>query len=156
MRRLVYIHPKIQFGFTGFMAGLFAIELILASFFIVWTERLLPSLPGDYGIYLRFGSLFVFLLVATLVNLFFGARISHRIAGPLVQIQRTLDRAQRGDYGARVQIRSNDFLQEVGSGLNVLLQRLEIQQNSPLNNLSAKPIKAISKRPRKARTTSRN
>ncbi|HEX9653344.1 MAG TPA: hypothetical protein VGA99_06515 [bacterium] len=157
MRRLFYIHPKIQFAFTGFMSGLFAVELIVFGFLIVLIEKQLPSLAGDYGIYLRFGSMFVLILIATVINLFFGARLSHRVAGPLVQIQRTLERAQRSDYSARVQTRSDDLLQEVGAGLNVLLQRLEIQQNTPINPPKTnRVVKVVAKRPRKSKTKSQN
>ncbi len=137
MRRLFYINPKIQFAFSGFMAGLFAVELMVAEFLIVLVEKYLSSLPGDYQFYLRFGALFILLLISTAVNLFLGARISHRIAGPLVQIQRTLEKARRGDYSARVQTRTTDYLQEVSAEINALLQRFEILQNSSHNSPTA-------------------
>src|SRR5215831_16860175 len=50
----------------------------------------------------------------------------HRVVGPIVAIERHLRALQRGDYAARVTIRSTDSLYaEVADQLNELASRLE-------------------------------
>lgn len=113
------------------MTGLVAVELIVFGFVLFITERLSLYIPNDLAIYLRYGSLLVLILAFSTVNMFLGARMSHRVAGPLVQILRALEKARRGDYHVRVQVRENDYLIEVSDALNLLLESLD---NSEKNN----------------------
>ena len=131
MRRLYYIYPKMQFPFTCFMTGLVAVELIVLGFVLFITEGLSLYLPNDLAIYLRYGSMLVLILACSTVNMFLGARMSHRVAGPLVQILRALEKARRGDYHVRVQVRANDYLHDISDALNLLLESLD---NSEKNN----------------------
>ena len=52
------------------------------------------------------------------------------MVGPVVQINRTLDQAIEGQYKNRINLRSNDFLHEVGDKVNQLLDQLENYQTA--------------------------
>jgi len=83
--------------------------------------------------YVRFTMLLLIILVFTGFNFWYGVRLSHRIAGPMVQIKRVIDQALKGEYKSRIQLRSNDYLHEIGDELNTLLEQLETQQNEREN-----------------------
>lgn len=136
MRRLYYIHPKIQFTFIRYMTVLMSIEIICFAIVLLFVENITKSYPKDYSVYAYYGSTLVMVLLFSVINIYFGARFSHRIAGPLVQLQRVLSRATRGDYSVRVRLRSNDYLQEFSGSLNEFLQHLEeIQENKSTKSL---------------------
>jgi signal transduction histidine kinase len=68
-------------------------------------------------------------------------RLSHRIVGPMVQIQRVLERAIKGKYEARINLRTNDYLNEIADDINLLLEKLELESKSKGNNDSDGPAK---------------
>jgi sensor histidine kinase YesM len=61
-------------------------------------------------------------------NFWYGVRLSHRIAGPMIQIQRVLEQALKSEFNTRIHLRSNDYLHEISDTLNLLLEKLENQQ----------------------------
>jgi len=130
MRRLYYIHPSIQFTFIRYMTVLMSIELISFAVVLVLVGQYASEFPKDYAVYIYYGSTLLMVLLFSAMNMYFGARFSHRIAGPLVQFQRALSQAMRGDYSVRVRLRANDYLQEVSGSLNDFLQQLEDTRES--------------------------
>jgi nitrogen fixation/metabolism regulation signal transduction histidine kinase len=125
MRRLYYINPKIQFPFIRFMTGLLSLELVVAGFVYIVTEHFCHNATDDLAIYLHYGSLILLIAVFSSINLYFAARLSHRISGPLVQVLRALERARSGDYSCRVKIRGGDYLHELSEAVNILLEGLD-------------------------------
>lgn len=132
IRSLYYIHPEIQFPFTRLMTTLMAIELLILGLVLIITERVELQLSQDLSIYFQYGILLVTILAFSALNMILTAKLTHRIAGPLVQIQRVMDKARKGDYSVRAHIRTDDSLHEVARDLNLLLESLEGQeQTSP-------------------------
>lgn len=70
----------------------------------------------------RLGILFVS-FVAILSFVVF--RMTHRIFGPLVSIERFVDQIARGQYDRRVKIRKRDDLQRLAEKLNIMAEQLE-------------------------------
>lgn len=66
-----------------------------------------------------------FMLVATAYMLFSALRFSHRIAGPMYNVGKTLQRFRDGDIDARVILRQQDYLVEVQDHVNAFLNWLE-------------------------------
>lgn len=52
-------------------------------------------------------------------------KLTHRYYGPLISIQRFLDRLIKGEYDSRVSIRSKDELQDLVAKLNTLAETLQ-------------------------------
>jgi signal transduction histidine kinase len=54
-----------------------------------------------------------------------GIRLSHRIYGPIVAINRYIDSLTEGNYKARLTLRKDDDLTEIRDSLNKLAESLE-------------------------------
>lgn len=68
-----------------------------------------------------------FLVVSFGYMVFNALKFSHRIAGPMYRLQKTLETATEGDYSVRAKLRTNDFLVEVADSLNEFLAHLELE-----------------------------
>lgn len=138
MRSLYYIHPEIQFPFTRLMTTLMAIELLILGLVFIITERMGFHLSQDLSIYFQYGIILITILVFSTLNMILTAKLTHRIAGPLVQIQRVMHRALKGDYSVRAHIRTDDCLQEVVRDLNLFLESLEDKNQTSLQSQERK------------------
>jgi nitrogen fixation/metabolism regulation signal transduction histidine kinase len=136
MRKIYYLKPDIQNAFTNFFAVLTAVEIILFGVLIYVVDHLNINRPNDMLYYIRYTILFLIVLLFSVINFWIGLRLSHRIGGPIVNIQRILEQAQRGDYKARITLRSKDFLHEIADSVNLLLEKLETQQKQLKENKS--------------------
>ena len=136
MRRLYYLKPNIQNSFTSVFTFITAIEILIFTAVIFITESYSKQIPVDFWIYYRFGYVLLSLLIFSAFNFWYGTRLSHKIAGPLIQIQRALDSAIKGNYKFRIRLRSGDLLHEVEEKLNALLEELEStpRKKNELNN----------------------
>ena len=65
-----------------------------------------------------------FMLVATAYMLFSALRFSHRIAGPMYNVGKTLQRYRDGDAEARIILREHDYLVEIQDHVNAFLNWL--------------------------------
>lgn len=134
MRKIYYLKPKIQNAFTSFFTIMTAVEIILFGILLYMVDRLNIQRSNDMIFYIRYTILFLIVLLFSVVNFWFGLRLSHRIGGPIVNIQRILEQAQRGDYRSRITLRSNDFLHEIADSVNLLLEKLEAEQKQTKKN----------------------
>ncbi len=72
-----------------------------------------------------FMTVVAFLFVASICLFLNALRFSHRIAGPIYRVERTLQAVRDGDLTARANMRSTDFLGDIAIGLNGFLDWLE-------------------------------
>ena len=70
-------------------------------------------------------SAIAFMLVACVFFTYFAVKFSHRIAGPMVRIQKTIEEVQAGELGARAHLRGTDHLGDLAGTLNDFLAWLE-------------------------------
>ncbi len=147
MRRLYYLKPNIQNSFTSVFTFITAVEILIFTAVIFITEFYSNQIPSDFKLYYRFGYLLLSLLIFSTFNFWLGTRLSHKIAGPLIQIQRALDSAIKGNYKFRIRLRSGDLLHEVEEKLNVLMEGLESapRKKFELKNSNMKKTKTRSK-----------
>lgn len=66
-----------------------------------------------------------FLMVAAFYLVANAWRFSHRVAGPMYRLNKTLEQVQEGDLTVRANLRKGDFLVEVADGMNDFLEWLE-------------------------------
>jgi len=128
LRRFYYIKPNIQHPFTSLFTILLAVEILLFGIIIFFGESMINQVPVVFKIYYRFAFILISILIFSLFNFWMGTRLSHKIVGPLVQIQRVLDKAINGNYKIRIQLRSGDLLHEIEHKVNTLLEKLEKSQ----------------------------
>jgi methyl-accepting chemotaxis protein len=124
MRKFYYLKPNIQYAFTGAFTLLGAIEIAVFTFLLYIVEDLNVHRSYDVLLYIRFSIVFIMVLIISGFNFWFGTRLSHRIVGPMIQIQRVLEKALKGKFDSRIQLRSNDYLHEIAEDLNLLLEKL--------------------------------
>jgi methyl-accepting chemotaxis protein len=63
--------------------------------------------------------------------------LSHRIAGPLYRIKKTLEEVAAGNYGLRIRLRRTDELQDVAESMNKVIEKLETcSGDSNKNNIT--------------------
>ncbi|UCF63184.1 MAG: methyl-accepting chemotaxis protein [bacterium] len=129
MRKFYYLKPNIQYAFTGAFTLLSAIEIGIFTILLYVVESLNIHRSYDVMLYIRFSIIFLMVLVISGFNFWFGMRLSHRIVGPMIQIQRVLERALKGKYDSRINLRTNDYLHEIAEDINLLLEKLD--QKSP-------------------------
>lgn len=141
-RRQYWVNRKIQWPFTraiilisvgsGILGALitFAAGLIAAG---------VSSGAGDLSSVLKWvisPNLSSLLLIGLGVPAFiafmawYGIRLSHRIAGPLIPIYRGLERARQGDFSQPIRIRQTDLLHDLVDELNETLEVMARQRPS--------------------------
>jgi signal transduction histidine kinase len=136
MRKIYYLKPKIQNAFTSFFTILTAVEIILFGILFYVVDRWNIDRSYDTVFYIRYTILFLIVLLFSVINFWFGLRISHRIGGPMVNIQRILEQAQRGNYKSRITLRSKDYLHEIADSVNLLLEKLETHQKQTKTDIN--------------------
>ena len=79
------------------------------------------TLPGVYPF---LGCLAGFVFLSAFVTLNMAARISNRVAGPLVRLHRAMERLGQGDFDCRIRFREGDYLEDTAEVFNRLVDRL--------------------------------
>jgi methyl-accepting chemotaxis protein len=74
--------------------------------------------------------------VITLLSAALSVWITHRVAGPIHGMNRTLARWLKGDRKARIKLRQNDEFQDFADGLNRLADHFEIERESADKTIS--------------------
>lgn len=134
MRKFYYLKPNIQYAFTGAFTLLGAVEIAVFTFSLYVVEHLNVHRSYDILLYIRFSIVFIMVLIISGFNFWFGTRLSHRIVGPMIQIQRVLEKALKGKYDSRIQLRSNDYMHEIAEDLNLLLEKLDGKKSEEKDN----------------------
>lgn len=68
----------------------------------------------------------ILLSLTFLISLF----MSHRIAGPLHQLRKSLQQAQEGDFNQKLSFRKFDYFPELASGYNEMVNRIQSRLQS--------------------------
>ncbi len=137
-RRRYLVEGKFQLKFAGMiLLFMFAVALFssLTIYYNTWMllgEKLANVYPqGRLAGILKQANFVLFmrlLLIAPLVCVL-AIVLSHRIAGPIFRIKKTLDEAVKGDYSKRLYLRKTDELKDVAESINNLMELLEKKKN---------------------------
>ena len=111
--------------------AIFFVITVLVIYFSGWRE-IIEKLSKVYHqamlagildkIYLRLSIGFLLLLPVAVISAILA---SHKIAGPLVRIKRTINQLIAGDYNLFVKLREGDYLQDIAGLLNKLVGSLK-------------------------------
>ncbi len=137
-RRRYLVAKKFQLRFAGmillfmFAVALFCSLTIYYNTWMVLGEKLANVYPqGRLVGILKQANFVLFmrlLLITPLVGIL-AIVLSHRIAGPIFRIKKTLDEIIKGDYSKRLHLRNTDELQDVAESINNLMELLEKKKN---------------------------
>ncbi len=108
--------PALCLAGTSLLLGVFCARLYKEA---LQADVSLPSILPVFAIAM------CFMLVATAYMLFSALRFSHRIAGPMYNVGKTLQRFRDGDINARIILRQHDYLVEVQDYMNAFLDWLQ-------------------------------
>jgi HAMP domain-containing protein len=127
-RRIRYlVNSGLQLGFTVrfvVIAVLFALFIGFQVYFTIWPV-VSDFVPAPVMSLVRHQILVrtaFFLIPAVFVIFAFSIVISHRIAGPLLRIQRTIDRVIQGEDVEPLKLRKKDELKELAGKINDLME----------------------------------
>mgnify|MGYP001607264839 CR=1 FL=1 len=148
-RRVLLVNRKFQFRFTFYICSwLFILSLSypviiynLFDFFIKFLKlgpgpdavQILENTQGEI-LWLLVALHLVFLAVTFLICLF----LSHRIAGPLFNLQRRMQDVKEGRLSSDLQFRKSDHFPELAIAYNEMVQGIQgrTQGNSDLSSSS--------------------
>lgn len=130
------VFPRFQFKIIGlaFISSLGTVAIASWAFYYLIDRqfsRLMEKAQLDpdaktemlSNLTLSFGYLLVLCLAFSVLMLAFSVIFSHRIAGPIYQINKVLDQFVEGNSEARVYLRKGDEFMFLGDKINLLLQR---------------------------------
>jgi len=108
--------PGLCLAGTSLLLGVFCARLYTEA---LQADVALPSILPVFAIAM------CFMLVATAYMLFSALRFSHRIAGPMFNVGKTLQRFRDGHMKARIVLREHDYLVEIQDHVNAFLNWLQ-------------------------------
>ena len=137
-RRRYLVEKKFQLKFAGMiLLFMFAVALFcsLTIYYNTWMllgDKLANVYPqGRLAGILKQANFVLFirlLLITPLVGVL-AIVLSHRIAGPIYRIKKTLDEVTKGDYSKRLYLRNTDELKDVAESINKVMELLEKKKN---------------------------
>ena len=116
VKAIVFILLVMAVGAAG--AVYLAVHVTLSSFDLLH-DPLIVSLLNSV-----LWTIFLELLVLTPLVVWFGIRLTHPVAGPLVRIQAALAQLCAGDFSVHVSLRKGDELLELAQLINRLAKSL--------------------------------
>ena len=147
-RRRLIVDKPFQYRLIGLLLAIWAanslfFSIILYYFYeghILQFYHLVPrsgavpmlSVPVLFSIAIGFILLFGMVLVGII-----GVYLSNQIAGPLYRVKLSLDRVSAGDVNFDIRFRDRDFLEDLPSYFNKMLQALKDQNSSDIELLKA-------------------
>jgi methyl-accepting chemotaxis protein len=127
-RKQVLVDRDFQINFflsRWFLAILISSMIIALGTLFAYVFKLAPNrVQGSFS-----NSLPLMLLAVAVVLIFFlvrwGIRISHRVAGPMINIRRQIKKVGEGDLTTRIHLRQGDSLSVICDTLNQVIESIE-------------------------------
>jgi len=123
------INEKMQLTLTFrflMLAIIFTIFIGMLMFFVIWPVVRIYIPPALVNVMIQqllsklYSTSFVLLLIIAGFSIIF----THRIAGPVYKLEKTLERVINGEDVHQVYLRDGDELQELASKINRVIQRM--------------------------------
>lgn len=123
-RRRFYIDPEIQFPLIVSLILLITIQ----GFLVGWGFYKAIAIAKDWQrpdqMLQFFKALALTIVPIVLVNFLVGTYLSHKVAGPLYKMRRTMSEIARGNLEGEVLLRRGDLLQSCALDFNEMMQTL--------------------------------
>lgn len=136
-RRQWIVNRPLQFRFVKvlvlvlcFMAVLSVLAVYAAVWFSVSSFELTSNLLITSLLKSICWLIFLELLLILPFVVWWGIRLSHRVAGPLFRIHAALTRMANGQYDVSVNLRAGDELQEFADVINALAKSLQNRRST--------------------------
>jgi hypothetical protein len=116
-----FIRDVCRFPIIALMVGML-IMAVNFRFMIVGAVTDGVNMPGIWGF---IGCMVGYVFLACYVTLNMATRISHRIAGPLYRLHKSIELLQKGDLDCKIKLRDKDYLMETADMFNQLVDTME-------------------------------
>jgi len=133
-RRTYFIEKEFQIKFIGIIVLFMFIIAGFSAFttyyctWMVLGEKLANVYPQGRLVAILRKANFMFLtrvLMVTPLVIFLAMRLSHRIAGPIYRLKKSLKEVAEGNYGLRIRLRKTDELKDVAEAINKVVELLD-------------------------------
>ena len=128
-RKTFLVDAKLQLSITLPMA----LVLVVASAGYIVSFSLLAdrNLGPTSAALIRQGHITtaVFFMIAFMGSVLVGLRVTHRIAGPIMVIERAVRGLREGRHDYRLQLRKNDHMKSLASEVAQLSEELQAREN---------------------------
>ncbi|MCH8332682.1 hypothetical protein IIC65_02020 [Candidatus Sumerlaeota bacterium] len=131
-RRRFWINPRYQ---GRYLLTILLLELIVMAATAILSFSLAfilidPDFEAGPSWAVIFTGFITVLLMAAAALIYLGVHISHKVCGPALRLQKTLEAVRRGEKPAAIHLRDGDDLQELTEALNGALGSLGLLETS--------------------------
>jgi len=156
IRRRRYLVSRLQIKYAGLILGVAFCVAIMCSYVVYYSSMLImgDKLARVYPQGMLVGIvntvntriLLSLLLVSPLIILI-GILVSHRIAGPVYRIQRSLGTIAAGDLSLSIRLRKGDEMKDLADGVNSLIEQLRanVEEEKTAINSVHEEVKKLKK-----------
>ena len=132
------INKKFQLAFAArfaLISTLFSAFIGLQLYAIVWpvVSRFVPEQSMAFITHQILFRGILFLSLAALLIIVLSIIISHRVAGAIFSMERTVDKVVRGEAVELIKLRKNDELKSLAGKINGLITMIKELKESPSN-----------------------
>jgi hypothetical protein len=148
-RRKKFVDVKVQGALARRLIFHWVIFLVVASVVAVLLQVLNdPLRPAGEHVgqaWAMHGPFFVVMIFLLPVYVLDTIKLSHRFAGPIVNMRQSMRAISEGEPPRKLQFRQNDFWHELADDYNAMLTRLAPHvEDAPAADKPAKPVAAKS------------
>lgn len=123
-RRIYYISSSLQFKCIFAIVFGVVIESFIVVLILFNCYSWIQTFPSEQRLGIIYLSLLGIFLALTVINIFIGLVLSHRIAGPLHQVYAKMKEVGKGNLCAEAKFREKDELQELEHEFNSMVLHL--------------------------------
>jgi nitrogen fixation/metabolism regulation signal transduction histidine kinase len=133
-RRIIVVDPKLQFRFLILpLIVTITTAACLLALFVVQAQSLKGFASDDAGLVKEIGRVQIMAAVVVTAVLLFhvgmivwlGLHASHKLAGPVYKLKKTMADVAAGNDSARIHLRDGDQLGELAEAFNEMMDALE-------------------------------
>ena len=126
-RKQIYINNDLQFKYSLVLIVVVTVEVILFGGLINFVFNMISksNISGNtFFVYRNWALLLIGFLSITVLNIFLGVFLSHKIAGPIYNFDKRLKELMLGDLNGLVELREGDELRDFEITLNEAIRAL--------------------------------
>lgn len=126
-RRKILVDPQFQVRLAFWASILAAVEVMVGSVAVmaVALTSIWVPVARESGFFYKFvGVIALVVLGATAVNFMIALLVSHKIAGPVYRLKKSMEQVSAGDLSLLIKLREGDELQELKDSFNEMVNSL--------------------------------
>jgi methyl-accepting chemotaxis protein len=124
-RKQLYVNAEVQFKYSVMLVVIATIESMIFGILISNVlSSFIAKRSGENFIFTAV-VLFFILLILVVVNIYLGAYVTHKLAGPIYAFQQKLKQLTLGDFTRYVELRKGDDLGDFETDFNNMIRSIK-------------------------------